>query len=91
MDRGASERTGQMGKKRGDDGVQRTLCVAPSGEFEGIEMINGGEGEEFVQRCYHVVVLDIGQTADMQDEMPESIEIPQLDSLTPPSVPENAK
>ncbi len=38
----------------------------PSGEFEGIEMINGGEGEEFVQRWYHVVVLDIGQTADMR-------------------------
>jgi hypothetical protein len=48
----------------------------PSGEFEEIEMINGREGEEFVQRCYHVVVLDIGQTADMQDEMPESIDSP---------------
>jgi hypothetical protein len=90
-----------MGKKRGDVGVPRTLCVngnegrkkgfgemgarsrnggtlvrgllergfVPSGEFEGIEMINGGEGEEFVQRWYHVVVLDIGQTADMQDEI----------------------
>jgi hypothetical protein len=41
----------------------------PSGEFEGIEMINGREGEEFVQRWYHVVVLDIGPTADMQDEI----------------------
>jgi len=26
-DRAASERTGQMGKNRGDVGVQRTLCV----------------------------------------------------------------
>jgi hypothetical protein len=41
----------------------------PLAQFDEIEMINGGEGEEFVQRWYHVVVLDIGQTADMQDEI----------------------
>lgn len=41
----------------------------PGGAFEGIEVINGGEGEEFVQRWYHVVVLDIDQAADMEDEI----------------------
>jgi hypothetical protein len=41
----------------------------PGGEFEGIEMINCGEGEEFVQRRYHIVVLDISQAADMEDEI----------------------
>jgi len=41
----------------------------PGGEFEGIQMINGREREEFVKRGYDVVVLDIGQAADMQDEI----------------------
>jgi len=90
-----------MGKKRGEVGVQRILCVngnggrengfgqvgawrgnggtlvrgllergfVPGGEFEGVEVINGGEGEEFVQRRYHVVVLEIGQTAEVEDEI----------------------
>jgi hypothetical protein len=31
------------------------------------------EGEEFVQRWYHVVVLDIGHTADMDEIAPPAI------------------
>ena len=41
----------------------------PGGKFEGIEMINGGKGKEFVERWHDVVVLDVGQPADMQDEI----------------------
>lgn len=31
----------------------------PGGEFEGIQMINGREREEFVKRGYNVIILDI--------------------------------
>jgi hypothetical protein len=41
----------------------------PGGEFERIEMINGREREEFVERGHDVVVLDISQTTDMEDEI----------------------
>jgi hypothetical protein len=64
---------GEVGARRRKGGtLVRGLLergFEPGGEFEGVEVINGGEGEEFVQRRYHIVVLDIGQTADMEDEI----------------------
>jgi hypothetical protein len=49
---------GEVGTRRRNGGtlVKGLLerGFAPSGEFEEIEMINGGEGEEIVQRWYHV-------------------------------------
>ena len=47
----------------------------PGGKFERIEMINGREREEFVECWNDVIVLDIGQTADTEDEIgPTAIE-----------------
>jgi hypothetical protein len=70
---GRDKGSGEVGAWRRNGGtlVRRLLerGFVPGREFEGIEVIYGGEGEEFVQRWYHVVVLDIGQTADMEDEI----------------------
>jgi hypothetical protein len=70
---GREKGSGEVGARRRNGGtlVRRLLQrgFVPGGEFEGIEVVNGGEGEEFVQRWYHIVVLDIGQTADMEDEI----------------------
>jgi hypothetical protein len=47
--------------------LKRSLI--PAGDFEGAEVINGGEGIELMKAGYDIAVFDVRQTADVKDEI----------------------